>query len=230
MQTDSSDSSSASEAGKEDPGFFCKRDVLCMFGRVRDVIFNPRSVWSSILVEQCSVRDIYSKFVALVLCLPWISWLVGKSFVGEQILFAGVVRWHFLRAFFAVLFLYVFSILLIYIVAWVAKGLAAALGFEISFLRSSQLVSYSLVPALIGGLLLAVPGLELIWGLISFYGAYLLFEGSASLCLIPSDKRVPFFIGVCFSALISFGLLGILIATFAPPIVPTILEKAIGQV
>ncbi|NLF26152.1 MAG: YIP1 family protein [Deltaproteobacteria bacterium] len=227
MQTDSS---AASQAEKEDPGFCCKRNVLSLSCRVRDLVMNPRSVWGSILAEECSVRDLYSKFVALILCLPWVSWLIGKSFVGEHILFAGVVRWHFLRAFFAALFLYAFSMLLIYILAWVAKGLAAALGLELSFLRSSQLVSYSLVPAMVGGLLLVVPGLELIWGLVSFYGAYLLFEGSASLCLIPADKRVPFFLGVFFSALISFGMLGVLVATFAPPIVPKIFENAIGQV
>ena len=198
--------------------------------RIRDLILKPQSVWTSIGQEQSSVREVYLRFTVWVLILPWVSWLIGKCFVGEHVLFAGVVRWPFLRGFFVALLLYLISMLLIYGVSWIAKGLAAAMRFELPLLRACQLVSYSLVPAMISGLLLALPGLEGVWGLLSLYGAFLLYEGAASLALVPADKRVPFFVGMIFSALISFGLLSVIVGRFTPPILPKILEQTIGHV
>jgi len=224
-----SDTCAQSDLSQKTTGFCGKKDLLCVSCRVMDLIIKPRLVWEEVRNEEVSLRDLYFRFTALVLILPWISWLVGKCFVGERVLFAGVVRWPFLRALFVGLFLYLLCLALIYALSWIAKGLAVLLGFDLNISKASRLTSYALVPAMVGGVLLVVPGLEPVWGLLSLYGAFLLYQGGVAFD-VPLDKRVPFFVGMLFGALIFFGLLSVMIGRFTPPVLPKILEQAIGHV
>jgi hypothetical protein len=198
--------------------------------RVRLVMLKPRAVWRVIADEALGVREFTFKYLLLLTALPWVCWFVGKSVMGERVLFTEAFRWPLWRGLLAAALLYALSLGMIMALAKLAQALASLMHFALGFAPAVQLIGHASIPLSIAGVLFLFPGLEVWWILISLYGVLLLFEGTLRLTAAPPDKRVPFYVVLLLASMIAVGMIGAAAAKFAPPIGLILMDNGLGHV
>jgi hypothetical protein len=94
------------------------------------------------------------------------------------------------------------------VTAFIATQVAAFLGVRISFVRAYSWIVHSSMVAFVGLLAMLVPVLGPMLTLFAVIGShYVAWEGIAPMISIPTEKRLTFFIAICFAEVfLYFGL------------------------
>lgn len=181
-----------------------------LINRSKDVITDPRGVWTDVQNDNYTVVEIY-KHMALPLGI--VGMLTGML----QAAFSGYFSWMILR--FSVLGLIV-SLLMIYVASFVAKFLAPKFGGKEDLMSAMKLFVNSSIPTTVASLVMILPIGAFISGLIHFAGSifslYVLWQGITPMLNIPQEKKLAFYganvaimllIGLVISSLVFGGVM-----------------------
>lgn len=157
-----------------------------LINRVKNILLTPDKEWDVINGEQPNTPGIITGYV-----LPLAGAAALAGFLGHLMFGWWGMKWALMNAIITL----IMALLNVLISSFVIDALAPSFGAEKNLGRSVQLVSYSLTPAWIGGLLAIVPILGSVGAIAGgLYGLYLLYLGLPKLKKATEDKKVGYLV------------------------------------
>jgi hypothetical protein len=166
-----------------------------LVNRVKNILLDPKKEWQIILSELPDTKKIIFGYVCILALIPSISAILGYGFRGYWM--TGVQQG---------LIQFLVSVISVLLIAWIVDLLAPSFFSEVNFGRSMQLVSYSLTPGMVAGILLLFPSLSPFVLLISLYSIYLLYTGVPLLKKTPNEN-VSGYVGITIVVIILLSLI-----------------------
>jgi len=171
--------------------------------RAKNIMISPKTEWDVIAREQPNTQQILFTYLLPLALIPAIATFLGSLiFVQFSFGFALATGLGMALVSFVVLF---FAVLLS---AFVVDAFAPSFGSQKNFGRSLQLVTYSVTPALVLGILNIIPFLGWLFYLVGFgYGIYIMYLGLGPVKQTPEDKKVVYLIVSMLVLLVIFWIL-----------------------
>jgi Yip1 domain len=162
---------------------------ISTFTRARNMLTSPASEWRVIARETATPRSLLFSYVVPMALIPAIACFIGYSLFGIDALAIriGGAFWGFfmgLDSFICSLIVYVSGI-------YIVNALAPAFHSEKNIGRSAQLAAYSYTAVWVAGIFYLYPPVAKL-AIISLYGVYLFYLGTAALKKMPDDQRIPY--------------------------------------
>ena len=182
-----------------------------IISRARNLLTSPQNEWQSIASEATTVRDIYLNYLLLVAAVPAIAGFIKLSVIGISVPFLGTMRVGIGAGIGQMLFTYVLSLILIYVVALIIDFLAPYFDAQKNPLHAFKTAAFSYVIVMLAGVGQLIPWIG--WLLVlagSLYGIYLLYLALPTTMQCPKDKAVAY-TAVSIVAAIVLGFLVALI-------------------
>lgn len=181
--------------------------------RVKNILLSPDTEWPVIENESGEPRPLFLNYVAILAVIPAIAGFIGTSIIGITVS-AGTFRVPIVTGLLNAVISYLFSFVVVYIVALVIDALASYFRGERHFPSALKLAVYSYTPVWLAGIFLLLPGLRFLT-MLGLYGLYLLWTGLPPLMRVPRDRSLIFAFAVVVCAVIVFIALAILQGTIA---------------
>ena len=161
--------------------------------RIKEVITNPKDIWTKVKDEPSTLKSIYLSYVIPLAAIPAICSFIGQTFVGVTVPIVGTVKQPFIPGITAAVVSYVMSLVMIYIGSAVIEKFAAKSEGTVSLDNACKLMAYSMTPVYVVGFLSLIPSLSALAILGGVYGLYLYYMGITPMTGISEDKRLGFF-------------------------------------
>lgn len=159
--------------------------------RVKNVIIAPKAEWAVIEAESSSIQSVYLEYLVILAAIPAIAGFIGMSLTGTS--FWGVtVRTPIMLGMVHMVFGYVMTLVMVYVVAQIVNALAPNFQGEKNLGNAFKLVAFSMTPGMLAGAFGVLPGLAFLSLLAGLYGIYLLYLGVIPLLKVPQEKAVPY--------------------------------------
>ncbi|MES1155175.1 MAG: Yip1 family protein [Pseudorhodoplanes sp.] len=181
--------------------------------RVKNILLSPDTEWPVIENESGEPRPLFLNYVAILAVIPAIAGFIGTSIIGITVS-AGTFRVPIVTGLLNAVISYLFSFVVVYVVALVIDALASYFRGERHFPSALKLAVYSYTPVWLAGIFLLLPGLRFLT-MLGLYGLYLLWTGLPPLMRVPRDQSLIFAFAVVVCAVIVFIALAILQGTIA---------------
>jgi hypothetical protein len=182
--------------------------------RVKRILLNPKEAWEEIRVEETTTAQLIRSYLVYLAAVPAISSFIGGALVGYPIVGRRPIGEALLDA----VFIYLLTLIAVWVVAQVINWLAPNFGGTKGEVSAMKLAVYSSTPYLAAGIFLLIPSLSVLHLLASLYGIYLIYLGLPVLMESPKERTGAYtvaavlaVIGVWVLALIVrsiFGLAG----------------------
>jgi Yip1 domain len=157
--------------------------------RALHILVQPNSEWPMIKQERTDLKTLYLEYVAILAAIPVVAGFIGNAFVGT--LSAG--RASVGNAFGAAVLGYVFSLIMVFVVALVADSLAPTFGGRKNIDRALKLVAYSMTASWVAGAFAFIPVLGWLISLLGgLYTLYLFYLGAPVLMKTPESKTIGY--------------------------------------
>jgi len=186
--------------------------------RAKNIIITPKTEWEKVAAEEPNVQQIMVGYVLPLALIPAISSILGG------LIFTPFGLGFGLATGLGTAIVFIISIMVVVLLsAILVDAFATSFGSEKNFARSLQLISYSITPALVIGILLFIPVLG--WFLYSAgfaYGIYILYLGFGPIKKTPEDKKLVYLIVSIVVQLIVFWILFWILTLIIVGIVMTI--------
>jgi hypothetical protein len=140
--------------------------------------------------------------------IPAIAGFIGASIIGVTVS-VGTFRVPLLTGLLNAVIAYLFSFVLVYVVALIIDALAPSFGTARHFPSALKLSVYSFTPAWLVGIFLLVPGLSFLT-ILGLYGFYLLWTGLPIVMRTPRERTLAYAASVTLAALVVTFLLGLI--------------------
>jgi len=176
--------------------------------RVKNILFSPDSEWQAIEHESGEPAFLFPRYVAILAVIPAITGFIGMSLIGVRVS-AGTFRVPILTGLLSAVIGYLFSFVIVYVVALIADALAPYFRGERHFPSALKLSVYSYTPVWLAGIFLLLPGLRFLT-ILGLYGFFLLWIGSPQMMRVPRGKALVFAFAIVVSAIVVFIALAIL--------------------
>lgn len=184
---------------------------LHIIERVKELILYPDRAWNKIKDECLDLKTLYISYVMILAAIPEISNFIGINFIRVFILnhHIKIISYSFIIAIFS----YLFSLINVYIISIVVNMLASSFNSKQNLINAFKLVSFSMTPYWISGVLYLIPVLSpfIILGII--YSLYLFYKGLPVLMETPNDKVFFYTLTVVIITIFINILIGSLIET-----------------
>lgn len=176
--------------------FAGKQQGAPLFKRIKGIIFKPLDEWNNIAGETPNVKKIFLGYVLILLLIPSLSVFIGIGVIGQTFL-----GYHYtslpagaLQGFIQLLA----GLVSIRITSALVTILAPGFDSIKDSGRSIQLVSYSMTPYWILGILYILPSLAFLKSLAmiagGIYSIYLMYMGMPVLLKTPAGKTPAFLV------------------------------------
>lgn len=152
------------------------RQMETIIGRARRIILRPKETWRQIGEEKTTVQELMINFAMPLALIPAVASLFGLSVIGVRLAPDHLARAPFMEALTAGVVGYIFHLLGLLAVAWVASLLAPSFNATNDYTAALKVVVYSMTPVWLFGIFSAVPGLGVLQ-VFGLYGFYLLYLG-----------------------------------------------------
>ena len=159
-----------------------------LIDRIKNILIAPNETWAAIKAEETSKNAILRNYLLVLAALPAVGSFIGQVIVGTTLPLVGRYRIPFFSGLVWAILMYIFTIIGIYVSAYIVNALATNFGGVKDDLASFKLVAYSYTAPLVGGLLAIVPALYILRVLAGFYGIYLFYLGLPVLMENPKEK------------------------------------------
>lgn len=168
-------------------------DFNAIIKRVVAIITKPNDEWQTIKNETMSIADMFTKYALCVAAIPAIAGFIGWVAIGRSFGF-GTVRMPVGTALMWAIFMYIFSLASVYLLAFIIDALAPSFGSQKDMNRSLKVVIFSFTASWVGGIFNLIPALAILAMLCGLYGLYLLYLGLKHLKEPPQEKLMGYFI------------------------------------
>lgn len=152
--------------------------------RVQDILLRPKPTWDVIDTEPATVKGLYTGYICILAAIPLIAAVVGALIGGPAALVGAVI---------IAAIGYAIQLAIVYVMALITDGLAPSFGGQKNQIQAFKVMTYSLTPAWVGGILNIIPifGPFLAW-IVSLYSIYLMYLGLPKLMKTGEDKAVVY--------------------------------------
>jgi len=175
-----------------------------LFERVKAILLQPKSEWSVIEREPGDVGQLFANYVAILAAIPPVC-----SFIGTSIIGFGPVRLGIVSGFLHAVFVYVMTLIGVFVVAYIIDFLAGVFDGQKNLGNAMKVSAYAPTAAWIVGVFNIIPALAIL-SILGLYSLYLLHTGIAALMKPPASKALVYTIAVvlCVMAiwLVIFGV------------------------
>jgi len=173
---------------------------MLQIDRLKNILLTPKTEWPVIAGETATVQSLYVGYIMILAAIGPIALALRFGIAGAGITFAIAN--------------YLVSLAMVYLLALLVDALAPSFGGEKNFIRSLQLVAYSLTVSWLAGIfhLLGVIG-GLVNLVATIYSIYTLYLGAPVMKRCSQDKAVAFTVVVVLLAIVIGGLLSWILYT-----------------
>ena len=163
--------------------------------RIQGICLKPAEEWQRIKTESTSAGELYKSYIMILAAIPAVAHLIGSWLIGVSLPVRGLVGASFTFSLGQALVSYVFSLVMIYVLALIIKALAPSFSSQSDIVGALKLAAYSMTPYFVAGILYVVPFLGRLVILAGLYGLYVLYLGfKGGLMGTPPDKVMGYFI------------------------------------
>jgi hypothetical protein len=173
---------------------------MALVDRVKNIIVAPATEWPKIAEEPATTQSIFTGYVLILAAIGPIAMAIVSVASGGMLGISGaIVR-------------YIVSLVVVFVVTWIADALAPSFGGQKDFVASLKLVAYSHTAAWVAGVFYLIPYLGGIIGLIAaVYSLYTFYLGAPVLKKCTTDKAVGYTLVVIVCVVVLWVLLGIVL-------------------
>ncbi len=189
--------------------------------RAKDILLKPAQTWPVIDAEPATVASLYKNWLVIMAAIPAVCGFIGLSLIGVGALgFSDRVA--ILGGLVNLLFGYVLSLGLAFVMALIVDALAPSFGGVKNPVAAMKLVAYGSTAVYVAGLLKLLPGLSILGILAACYSVYLVYLGLPALMKCPKDKAAGYtavvvligivaglVVGALSVAVMGFGMFGV---------------------
>ena len=176
--------------------------------RVKAIVLKPDAEWPVIAREPGDVQFLFTNYVAILALIPAIAGFIGTWLIGP-VASSGLMRPPFFAGVFAALLGYVFTFVMVYVVALLIDALAPTFGGQRNVGQALKLAVYSFTPFWLAGIFLILPGLRFL-SVLGFYGFYLMYLGLPVLMRAPQERALVYTVAVVAFAFFIVIILGLI--------------------
>jgi len=171
--------------------------------RGKGILKNPRQEWPAIDAEPLDVGELLTKYVLPLAAIGPIATVIGMTVFG-----IGGFRLSVGAALGMAITSYIFSILGIFVTAWIAHALAPTFGATPSMPQAIKLCAYSMTAAWIAGVLGLIPALAILSVVGGLYSLYTLYLGVPVMMKAPQDKALTYTIVIIVVTVVAYVVAG----------------------
>jgi len=180
-------------------------DFNAVIQRAINIMLYPASEWIEIGEESPEQKSLLYRYTLFLSFIPALThfiryWVFGVSTSD------GALEVSIVYAILSAAGDIGIALFCCWFVSYLVNALIPLFASMQNFLRSMQLVAYSLTPLWLASLLDIVPSLRLLMILFSFYGIYILYHGLPVVLKTPSAKVASFIVVIVFLVIFVYGL------------------------
>lgn len=172
---------------------------MALIERVKNICLTPKTEWPVIEPETTDAKTLYTTYIMVLAAIPAVASLLGLSAIGSLF---GRVGIGF--AVTAAIVGYVMSLIMVFVVAFIADSLAPSFDGRKNMSQALKLTAYSMTAAWLAGIFNIIPVLG---GLISLlgglYSLYLFYLGSSVMMKVPEQKSVGYTVVIVVVAIVA---------------------------
>ena len=173
--------------------------------RVKNILLQPKTEWAVIEPEPTEPKALYLNYIAIVAIIPaaasFLSLVLFTSPFGTR---AGVGP-----ALMGAVTQYVLSLVMVFVVAFVADVLAPSFDGRKNLNQALKLTAYSVTAAWVAGVFVIIPGIGWLFVLLgTLYSLYLFFLGTPVMMKVPEEKAIGYTVVVVVVAIIISFVIG----------------------
>jgi len=184
-----------------------------MVARVKEILLTPKPAWAVIVSEETDTATLYTQYIMILAAIQAVAGFIGMSLVGVSVM--GVsVRVPILAGLLQMVLGYAMGLVMVYVVALIANGLAPSFGGQKSSMNALKLVAYSSTAAMLGGIFMLLPALGILSLVAGLYSLYLLYLGVPQLMKVPQEKVMSYTAVLVVCALVVGAIVGMVLGTF----------------
>ena len=181
--------------------------------RARNILLKPVETWNVIATEPATAGGLFTGYAAILAAIPPVAGFIGGQVFGHGI-FGITYRPPFIGALVGAIFLYVLSLIGIFIFALIIDALAPSFDGQKSLIQALKVAVYSYTAAWVAGIFGLVPALSLLTVLGGLYSLYLFYLGLPRLMNAPQSKALGYsvvciLVGIVLSIVVT-GIVGLL--------------------
>lgn len=182
--------------------------------RIQGIILKPAEEWPKIKGEPVSsIAELYKSYIMIVAAIPAIAQFLGFWLIGIPLPFRGFVRFSLAGALGRALVSYVFSLVMVYVLALIVDALAPTFSSQPNQINALKLVAYSMTPYFVAGILNIIPVLNLVIFLAGLWGINILYIGlKQGIMSTPPDKVVGYLIIIIIVGLVLWLAVSLILA------------------
>jgi hypothetical protein len=184
--------------------------------RVINILVKPVDEWKKIQQERWTVQGLFLNYALLLGAIPAVAGFIGYALVGQSVMgftfrvpFGNAITWMVLQ--------YVFSMGVVFAVAFIMDALAPTFGAKKDLLSSFKVVVFSWTAAWVGGIFSIIPTMAPLSLLAAIYTLVLLYFGMKAIRKVPSDRLIGYYVTTLVIALVVFMLAGFIVGAIALP-------------
>jgi hypothetical protein len=161
--------------------------------RVQGILLKPKEEWAKIKGESLTVPQMFTSYAAILAAIAPVAQFIGLSFIGRSIPVRGLYRYGLGRSFFYAVFLYVLSLVSVYVLGIIINALAPTFSSKQNQENAMKIAVFSMTPVWVAGIFYLIPFLGILAFVGSLYGIYLFYLGfSAAIMETPQDKVIGY--------------------------------------
>jgi hypothetical protein len=167
--------------------------------RAKNILLQPKSEWVVIEPEPTDPKTLYTSYILILALIPAVAGLIGTAIIGTA--FFGRIGLGV--AFSAALMQYVLTLIMVFVVAFIADALAPSFDGQKNLNQALKLTAYSMTAAWVAGVFAIIPILGWLLVLLgSLYSLYLFFLGVPVMMKVPEQKVLGYTVVVVIVAIV----------------------------
>jgi hypothetical protein len=180
--------------------------------RVQAILLKPKEEWVKIKAEPATVSGLFTSYAMILAAIPAAAQFIGHVVFGQRVPFVGLYRWGVGRALAYAVLAYVFSLVTVYIFAFIINILAPNFSSTQNMTNATKLAVYSMTPSWVAGVLNIIPYLGILVLLAGLFGLYLLYLGfETPMMETPKEKVLGYFVISIIVVIVLYLVFGLLL-------------------
>ena len=207
---------SSASAGTGAHGVINRIDTAWIIARVKAVLTNPKEIWGTLKSEPITTEQLFKYYLAPLAALSAICGFVGMVIFGISLPLVGTIRVPFFSGLVNYFVQFLMGLMGIAISGFIVEKLAPSFGGKATFLDGVKLIGYAMTAPLVFSVLSLVPVLEIVGGVLGFYGLYLIYQGIPSITQVPAAKHLVFFLATIVCTFVAMFVVNWIAMTISP--------------
>ena len=186
-----------------------------LVGRAKAILMSPRQEWPVIEKETITAAELYTGYIVPLAAIGPVARAIGFSAFGVNLGILGSWRVSPANAVGGAVVSYVFTLVGVWVLAWVIDALAPKFGGQSNSIQALKVAAYSATAGCLAGVFALFPPLSIL-GILGLYSLYLLYLGLPVLMKSPPDKAIGYTVVVVIAAVVIFAVIGLLASRLFP--------------